>query len=47
LIVTHAKVWTVDEARPQVEAVAVRGERIVAVGTSAEIEALRAENPGD
>lgn len=41
LIVTHAKVWTVDDAHPQVQAVAVLGDRIIAVGTSTEIEALR------
>jgi len=41
LIVTHAKVWTVDAARPQAEAVAVIGERIVAVGSNAEIEQWR------
>lgn len=37
LIVTHAKVWTVDKSRPTAEAVAVLGERIVAVGTSEEV----------
>src|SRR5579883_1531196 len=41
LVVTHAKVWTVDPARPQAEAVAVIGERIVAVGSNAEIEQWR------
>ena len=41
LIITHAKVWTVDPAHPTAEAVAVLGERIVAVGTSAEVEAWR------
>jgi len=41
LIVMHAKVWTVDAARPQAEAVAVIGERIVAVGSNAEIEQWR------
>jgi hypothetical protein len=28
LILTHAKVWTVDKSRPTAEAVAVLGERI-------------------
>ena len=37
LIVTNAKVWTVDKSHPQAEAVAVIGERIVAVGSSADI----------
>jgi predicted amidohydrolase YtcJ len=41
LILVHAKVWTVDAARPQAEAVAVIGERIVAVGSDAEIEQWR------
>jgi predicted amidohydrolase YtcJ len=41
LIVTHAKVWTVDATRPQAEAVAVIGERIVAVSSNAEIEQWR------
>ncbi len=41
LIVTHARVWTVDPARPQAEAVAVLGERIVAVGSATEIAAWR------
>ena len=41
LIVTNAKVYTVDKARPQAEAVAVIGARIVAVGTTAEIDAWR------
>lgn len=41
LIVTNAKVWTVDDAHPQAQAVAVLGDRIIAVGTSSEIDALR------
>src|SRR5215472_17545450 len=41
LIVTRAKVWTVDATRPQAEAVAVIGERIVAVGSHAEVEQWR------
>ena len=41
LLVRNAKVWTVDAGRPQAEALAVIGERIVAVGSSAEIEAWR------
>jgi predicted amidohydrolase YtcJ len=40
LIVTGARVWTGDRRRPWAEAVAVRGERIVAVGAAAEIERL-------
>jgi len=41
LIVTNAKVWTVDRERPHAEAVAVLGERIVAVGSRAEVELWR------
>jgi predicted amidohydrolase YtcJ len=39
LIVHNAKVWTVDKERPTAQAVAVLGDRIVAVGSSAEVEA--------
>jgi predicted amidohydrolase YtcJ len=41
LIVTHARVRTMDRARPAAEAVAILGERIVAVGSAAEIGAWR------
>jgi predicted amidohydrolase YtcJ len=41
LLVVNARVWTVDPARPAAEAVAVAGDRIEAVGTTAEISALR------
>jgi predicted amidohydrolase YtcJ len=41
LIITNAKVWTVDKSRPRAEAVAVIGERIVAVGGSSEIDGWR------
>ena len=39
LIVTNARIWTVDKAHPQAEALAVMGERIVAVGSAAEVDA--------
>ncbi len=39
LVLTNGKVVTVDDARPEAEAVAVRDGRIVAVGSSDEIEA--------
>jgi predicted amidohydrolase YtcJ len=39
LIVHHARIWTVDEARPEAEALAVLGERLVAVGSDAEVRA--------
>jgi predicted amidohydrolase YtcJ len=41
LIITHARVWTVDAAHPEAQAVAVLGERIVAVGTEDEVSAWR------
>ncbi|HUH11488.1 MAG TPA: amidohydrolase [Longimicrobiales bacterium] len=41
LILTGARVWTGDDARPHAEAVAVRGERILAVGSAAEVLAHR------
>ncbi len=41
LIVTNAAVYTVDKRRPKAEAVAVLGDRIVAVGSHAEIELWR------
>jgi predicted amidohydrolase YtcJ len=39
LVVVNARVWTGDTGRPEAEAIAVLGERIVAVGTSAAVEA--------
>lgn len=39
LIITNAKVWTVDKSMPLAQAVAVLGDRIVAVGSSTDIEA--------
>ncbi len=41
LVILNAKVWTVDPARPEAEAVAVLGERIVAVGSNSEIDGWR------
>jgi predicted amidohydrolase YtcJ len=40
LVVLHAHVWTGNPARPWAEAVAVSGERILAVGSDREIRAL-------
>jgi hypothetical protein len=40
LAIVGGRVWTADSATPWAEAVAVRGDRIAAVGTRAEIEAL-------
>ncbi|HYY72721.1 MAG TPA: amidohydrolase family protein, partial [Candidatus Bathyarchaeia archaeon] len=44
LILTNAKIWTVDKSRPAAEAVAILGDRIVAVGTAAEIALWRGPN---
>jgi predicted amidohydrolase YtcJ len=41
LIITNARVWTVDRSRPTAEAVAVLHDRIMAVGSSSQIDALR------
>ncbi len=41
VIITHAKIWTVDPAHPSAQAVAVLGDRIVAVGTDSDIAAWR------
>src|SRR5881396_2801950 len=41
LIITNAAVYTVDKQHPRAEAVAVIGDRIVAVGSSAEINSWR------
>src|SRR5260370_23067365 len=42
LIITNAKIWTVDKTRPQAEALAVLGERIIAVGSAADVDAWHA-----
>jgi predicted amidohydrolase YtcJ len=39
LIITNAKIWTVDKAHPQAEALAVLGDRIVAVGVANDVDA--------
>jgi len=41
LIIVNAKVWTVDKAHPTAQAVAVLGDRIIAVGSNADVEVLR------
>ena len=43
LIIHNADIWTVDRARPRARAVAVRGNRIVKVGSESEILKLRGE----
>lgn len=37
LVIVHGHVWTVDAQHPRTEAVAIRGDRIVASGSDAEI----------
>lgn len=44
VVLAGGRVFTSDEARPWAEAIAVRGDRIVAVGSNAEIRALAAAN---
>jgi predicted amidohydrolase YtcJ len=41
VILSGGRVWTADDARPWAEAIAVRGDRIAFVGTSAEAARLR------
>jgi predicted amidohydrolase YtcJ len=41
LLLLHGRVYTVDTAQPWVQAVAIRGERIVAVGSDAALAAMR------
>jgi hypothetical protein len=40
LVVVNAKIWTVNRVQPEAEALAVVGDRIVAVGTSADLRRL-------
>ncbi len=44
LIITNAKIWTVDPSRPEAQALAVLGDRIVAVGTNDDVAAWRGAN---
>jgi len=44
LIISNAKIWTGDKSRPMAEAVAILGDRIVAVGSNAEADAWRGSN---
>ena len=44
LIITNAKIWTVDKSLPLAQSVAVLGDRIVAVGSSADVNAWRGAN---
>jgi predicted amidohydrolase YtcJ len=44
LIIADAKVWTVDKAHPEAQSVAILGERIVAVGSNADVDSWRSPN---
>lgn len=44
LIITQAEVWTGDSRRQRAEAVAILGDRIVAVGSSAQVEQWRGKH---
>jgi predicted amidohydrolase YtcJ len=44
MIITHARIYTLNEKQPWAEALAVRGARIVAVGSEKEMEAYRADS---
>ena len=44
VIYINGDIYTVNAEQPRVEAIAVKGERIMQVGTTAEIEALKGEN---
>src|SRR5215213_8822592 len=44
VIIANAKVFTSDESRPHAEAVAVKGNRIIYVGTNAGAESYRTES---
>jgi predicted amidohydrolase YtcJ len=44
LIITNAKVWTVDKSNPTAQAVAVLGDRIVAVGANSDVDNWRGPN---
>jgi len=46
LAIVNARVWTGDARRPWAEAVAVSGDRIAAVGTTAEIRRAASGAPG-
>lgn len=41
LIVRNARIWTGDSARPRAQALAIRGDRLIAVGTNAQADAHR------
>ena len=44
LVLLNGRIWTADESRPRAEALAVRGDRLLAVGSNDEIRALVGED---
>jgi len=44
LIISNAKVWTVDKSLPTAQAVAVLGDRLVAVGSNADVDAWHGDH---
>ncbi|HEY6402001.1 MAG TPA: amidohydrolase [Blastocatellia bacterium] len=44
LVLVNGKIWTVDDKRPEVEAIAILGNRIASVGSTAEIRKWIGEN---
>ena len=40
LVIINGKVLTIDKDNPSAEAIAIKGEKIIAVGTTSEISAL-------
>jgi predicted amidohydrolase YtcJ len=42
-IITNGNVYTVNEAQPRAEAIAIKGDKILAVGSQEEIEALKGD----
>ncbi len=46
IAIVNAKVWTADTRRPWASGIAVSGDRITIVGSSAEVAKLAAANPG-
>ncbi|HEY7474884.1 MAG TPA: amidohydrolase family protein, partial [Vicinamibacterales bacterium] len=43
--IVNGRVWTGDAARPWAEAIAIRGDRVAAVGSTREIRALAGRGP--
>ncbi len=44
LVLTNGRIVTVDDARPEVEAIAISKDRIQALGTAAEIKTMTGPN---